>query len=127
MAKKNFIPETNPLLNVLGYDEPFFRPDEVPAAEEKKDIPPEKTEEANSAPLKKSDGRKKPATKGELESFIVDFSSPKPPKPETRSKRLNLLVKPSVLKEVTKIAQKYGISVNELINRLLEACVNNDK
>lgn len=123
MAKKNFIPDKNPLLNVLGYDESPLLPDEPPIAEEK---PAEEKEEKNP-PLKKSEGRKRTVTKGELESLVVDFSSPKPPKPETRSKRLNLLVKPSTLKEVSKIAQKYGISVNELINRLLEACVNNDR
>lgn len=38
---------------------------------------------------------------------------------ETKSKRLNLLVRPGVLKEFAKIAHMQQTSVNELLNRLM--------
>ncbi|NTV03188.1 MAG: hypothetical protein HGB04_10505 [Chlorobiaceae bacterium] len=38
---------------------------------------------------------------------------------ETKSKRLNLLIRPGVLKEFSKIAYMQQTSVNELINRLI--------
>ena len=40
---------------------------------------------------------------------------------ETRSKRLNLLLTPSLHANLTKIAQMERISLNELINGVLEA------
>ncbi len=116
------MPQGNPLLNILYGDssselETPLQPqeEEAPAKEEVKSV--------KSAAPKKS----KKVTKGELEEVIADLSAPKPPRPESRSKRLNLLVKPSTLSEISKIAEKYSISVNELINRLLEACVKNEK
>lgn len=42
---------------------------------------------------------------------------------ESRSKRVNLLVKPSVYKAVQKKAKKLGVSVNECMNQLLEQWV----
>jgi hypothetical protein len=39
---------------------------------------------------------------------------------ETKSKRLNLLVKPSILDDVKKIAVMRQVSVNDLINQLLD-------
>lgn len=48
---------------------------------------------------------------------------------ETKSKRLNLLIKPSTHKKITKIATMQRISVNELINNVLEdyAAAHKDK
>ena len=43
---------------------------------------------------------------------------------ETKSKRLNLLVKPSLYRNMEKIATMERISTNELINRVLESYVN---
>jgi predicted DNA binding CopG/RHH family protein len=40
---------------------------------------------------------------------------------ETKSKRLNLLVQPSVFEKVKNTANKRGVSVNEFIHSLLEA------
>ena len=40
-------------------------------------------------------------------------------KPETRSKRINLLVTPSVYAEAQKKCEKMGISLNECINQFL--------
>ena len=50
-------------------------------------------------------------------TLIKRHSSTK--KDETKSKRLNLLVRPGVLKEFAKIAYMQQTSVNELINRLI--------
>ena len=41
--------------------------------------------------------------------------------PERKSKRLNLLLKPSLFEDLRKIAQLQRTSVNDLINTVLEA------
>ena len=48
---------------------------------------------------------------------------------ETKSKRLNLLIKPSTHKDIGKIATMQRVSLNELINKVLEdyAASNQDK
>lgn len=45
---------------------------------------------------------------------------------ETKSKRLNLLIRPSLMNDFTKIAYMRRTSVNDLINRLVEECVRNE-
>lgn len=91
--KKNFIPEGNPVLNILGYDDPPA----VKKAPEEKKIP----------------------------AFDEVYAGAK--KPEPRSKRLNLLIRPSDFEKISKIAARHGVSVNELINRLVESCIKNDE
>ena len=44
---------------------------------------------------------------------------------ETKSKRVQLLVKPSVYQSISDLADAEGISVNELINIVLERIVEN--
>lgn len=51
----------------------------------------------------------------------------KPAAKETRSKRVNLLVKPSVFQELEKIAYMKKISLNELFNNLLDDCITRNK
>lgn len=46
---------------------------------------------------------------------------------EAKSKRVNLLLKPSVHKEAQKVCKAMGISLNELTGQLLEAFVNDYK
>jgi len=46
---------------------------------------------------------------------------------ETKSKRLNLLVKPSVLANFKKIATMEQTSVNDLINTLMESHITDNK
>lgn len=46
---------------------------------------------------------------------------------ETKSKRVQLLVKPSVFQSISDIADEEGVSVNELINLVLERIVENRK
>lgn len=46
--------------------------------------------------------------------------TPKLDKPETKSRRLQLLIKPSVYSAVKQIADASGLSVNEIINQILE-------
>lgn len=98
--KKNFIPEGNPVLNILGYDE----------------VQPEK----NIAPTEKKVVQ--PVFEDDADIYSVGAA-----KTEPRSKRLNLLIKPSDFKEISKIAARHSISVNELINRLVESCIKNNK
>lgn len=45
------------------------------------------------------------------------------PEPETRSKRANLLVRPSVWDALTKIAKRTHRSNNDIINELIEKYV----
>jgi hypothetical protein len=45
---------------------------------------------------------------------------------ETKSKRLNLLIRPSLMNDFMKIAYMRRTSVNDLINRLIDHCVEND-
>lgn len=44
-------------------------------------------------------------------------------KRETKSKRVNLLVRPSVYEAVVRKAEAEGVSVNELINSIMENLV----
>ena len=48
-----------------------------------------------------------------------------PKKCEKKTERLQVLVKPSTLKSLDKIAQDSKLSRNELINQMLEACTSN--
>ncbi len=45
---------------------------------------------------------------------------------EPKSKRLNLLIRPSMMKDFTKIAYMRRSSVNDLINTLIAECVSKD-
>ncbi len=44
-------------------------------------------------------------------------------KRETKSKRVNLLVRPSVYEAVVRKAEEEGVSVNELINSIMEEII----
>ena len=46
------------------------------------------------------------------------------PKHETRSRRLQLLMKPSLYTRLKEIADRSGLSVNELINAVLERAID---
>lgn len=46
-----------------------------------------------------------------------------PLKKETKSKKVLLLIKPSLLERIQAKAEKYSISTNELINQVLEQAV----
>lgn len=113
--KKNFIPEGNPVLNILGVD---LSPSESVAKLQKT----EKIEKIERAEKKISP--KKAVNTPVLDENDVDLESKKA---EARSKRLNLLIRPSDFKEISRIAEKHSLSVNELINRLVESCIKNDK
>lgn len=53
-------------------------------------------------------------------SFITETTTPTTTDKEIKSKRLNLLIKPTIYKDIEKIATMERISTNELINRVLE-------
>lgn len=72
---------------------------------------------------RKTDPAAKQENKGEQQiSFSVNNK-----KEERRSQRVQLLVKPSVVKQVKKIAKSNGVSMNDLVNQLLEAYCNSQK
>ncbi|NTU96943.1 MAG: hypothetical protein HGA62_03910 [Chlorobiaceae bacterium] len=45
---------------------------------------------------------------------------------ETKSKRLNLLIRPSLMNDFMKVAYMRRTSINDLINRLVDDCVTKD-
>lgn len=45
-------------------------------------------------------------------------------KEERKSQRVQLLVKPSVVRQIKEIAESNGVSMNDLVNQLLEAFCN---
>ena len=57
---------------------------------------------------------------GTVEAPSLRGFTPKLDKPETKSRRLQLLIKPSVYGAVKQIADESGLSVNEIINQILE-------
>lgn len=116
--KKNLI-SGNPVLDILGYE--ALSDDALSETVSSPEKKPVRKLPSNSAPKTKSPSSE--IKNEELNNFLSDISKEKEEKRETKSKRLNLLVKPSTLNEISKIAQKYGISVNEFINRILEACI----
>jgi len=95
--KKNLIPD-NPVLNILGFE------------------PEIKAEKKQESYIKREESAKKTLKEPKMQELT-------PEKQETKSKRLNLLIKPSTAEKLYSLSEKYGISVNELINRLLESCV----
>lgn len=48
-------------------------------------------------------------------------------KEERKSQRVQLLVKPSVIGKIKEIAEENGVSMNDLVNQLLEAFCNYTK
>lgn len=50
-------------------------------------------------------------------------TTPPPPRKETKSKRVNLLVRPSVYDKLKVIAAASGVSVNDYINTVMERIV----
>lgn len=54
----------------------------------------------------------------ELKTKVSDFVTIK--EKETRSKRISALIRPSVYLKVQKKCKKMGLSVNDVINQLLE-------
>lgn len=57
---------------------------------------------------------------GAVEAPSLRGFTPKLDKPETKSRRVQLLIKPSVYSAVKQIADASGLSVNEIINQILE-------
>ena len=96
-AKKTFKNVDNPALRFIS------------AAEE--------TEERDIIPAQQA-----PATSAaSLKGF-----TPKTEKVETKSRRLQLLIKPSVYDRVKQIAEQSDLSVNDLINQILEEVVKGE-
>lgn len=72
-------------------------------------VPEEQPEEIQAEPI-----QEQPAQEATTEAPQL------PPMPETKSKRLQLLIRPTTDKALAKEAKKRRISKNELINRILE-------
>jgi len=92
---------------------PKARQEEEPAKKAEEGSLPETLPEAPLPVPKKAAERKR-----EKPDFPVPM---KPMYVEVRSKRLNLLLQPSLFTKLQKIAKKDGVSVNELIHRALSS------
>lgn len=96
MAKKDFT-ASNPALELLGVSAP-----------QTTDAPTEKPATKKAPAAKKPAKTKKPATSAVPAGFKLA--------PESKTKRLNLLIQPSLFESAQKQAAKEGVSVNELIH-----------
>ena len=97
MAKKDFTARDNPVMKYISSVEPVATP--APMVE------------PAPAPVVK---KPKPVAR-EAEGS------------ERKSKRLNLLIQPSVLEDLAKVAAMRRTSVNDLINTLARACVEENR
>lgn len=98
MAKKSF--KDNPALQFLS----------TPAVEEVEEIP-----EAKKAPTKRRPAPKPSAPAKPPEGYKVN-----PLYVETKSRRMQLVLKPSLYERVREHAMAAGISVNEYVHSVLE-------
>lgn len=101
MAKKDFSSKQNPVTNPALRFITGAAPAEV-VAEVVAEVPVQEVPVAAPAPVKKAERPKKPTA-------------------ERKTRRLNLLLQPSVLEDVSKIATMRRTSVNDLINEVLRA------
>ena len=67
----------------------------------------------------------KPQQPEPVKAEIYD-TTPPPPRKETKSKRVNLLVRPSVYDKLKVIAAASGVSVNDYINTVMERIVSQE-
>lgn len=56
----------------------------------------------------------------EEEQWKIIAEQIKANKPETKSKRLNLLIKPSLDKELGELSKRTGLSKNDIVNKAIE-------
>ena len=73
-----------------------------------------------SGTTKKKPGSKEPAPKKKASTPAEKTDIFLPQKRETRSRRVQLLMKPSLYDLVKETADEYGTNVNELISTILE-------
>ena len=73
--------------------------------------------------LEESQKEKAPSNLKKIKGYVID------PKyyMETKSQRVQILLRPSTLKEVKKVAKKEKTSMNEIINRAIEKYLEVDK
>lgn len=67
--------------------------------------------------------QEQPEPTKEMEEQTGDVIIAPKEKKETRSKRVNLVAKPSVVKEAEKKCKRLGISLNEAMNQFLEGWI----
>lgn len=98
MAKKNFNNMSNPALQFMT----------VPEVDHDNSVTPHKEEK-------------------HLPEFTGLKRGRKPSKEETKTKRLNLLMLPSVYEDITKIAAMKRSSINDLINTVLKQYISDNQ
>lgn len=128
MAKKDFSDRPNPaIIPALQFitvktEEPETAPEETPDAVPEAAAEPPATEKAPaakaSAPAPASK-RVTPARTPQTQAVAR--------KNERKTKRLNLLLRPSVMEDLQKIATMRRTSVNDLINEALQAFAQKNK
>lgn len=87
---------------------------EHPTAEPSKATDPKKPAKEEAEPQKKKTTRKKDTKPAYTTDFVL------PQKRETRNRRVQLLMTPSLYDRVKEVAVEYDTNVNDLINIILE-------
>ena len=90
----------------------------ITSAKKPQETAPQNQQKQSKAPEPKKDAD------APVEKERLPFDFPEVEKPETKSRRIQLLLKPSAYDALKKKATKRGESVNSLINRLVEAYIN---
>ena len=90
----------------------------ITSAKKPQETAPQNQQKQNKAPEPKK------GADALVEKERLPFDFPEVEKPETKSRRIQLLLKPSAYDALKKKATKRGESVNSLINRLVEAYIN---
>ena len=129
MAAKSKSYLNNPALQFIStalVDEATAAPEAVPAPSQTKAAPAAKREtSAQSAPAAAPASR--PVIEREAPAQSAKFLVPmKPVYVEVRSKRFNALMQPSLYNNLSKLAAANGVSVNELMHRVLEKYVEDN-
>jgi len=126
MAKKSFISSENPALQFISL--PAEQPEEVEEIAET-------TEESQTDTPKQNESSKTSSTKRAIEEIPSELVS-KPTEPpqgyklnplyvETKSKRLQLIMQPSLLAKIKDTAKNKGLSVNEYVHQVLTEATKN--
>lgn len=108
MAKKSF--KDNPALQFISA---------VPSAPDPEPVQPIRQEQKLSASAAAQRPKQKTAAAAPRRAALPDRG----PAFEAKSKRLNLLIRPSLFESLSKTAHKKGMSNNDLIHQVLERAV----
>lgn len=132
-GKKSFTTQQNPALAFISAQEPegetekksFFPPNSAAAALEKeRQHTEEKRLQIETRPLYQRKAKEKPSSAAHVKTTDApEGFKANPLFVETKSRRMQLLVQPSLYEAIKARATAEGQSVNELVHSILEAAI----